>query len=238
MKQFFIFDILIIILFSSVFAQNGNEFTLVGSVKGIDTGKIYLRYYYNNKVIKDSSEIISGKFSFKGLINEPSKAELSDDKTFFTDSYKNYVPPFYIEPSEMSISLLKGDFSNAILYGSKTEDDYKLFYNELNPVLNNISRLQKILNTEKNSELKDSLVTYNNKSKEISFNFIRNHPNSSIAINAVQQLLIYKEIGPDSCLFLLNSLTDQIKDYFTSLRMKEWLISNSTSQVGRLTKDF
>jgi thiol-disulfide isomerase/thioredoxin len=239
-RSVFIAFVLNTLMFSTLSAQHRNTFILRGSVSGKDNGKIYLRYSYQNKKILDSSNIKDGNFVFNGLLDEPVKAELSDNRKLMREDYANYLPGFYIEPGEMSISLVDKYFANAKLKGSQTDDDYKLFYNELNPVLSNIQRVQNEIKSAniKNTLFTDSLIFYNNTVKEISGFFIKNHTNSFIAVKAIMELSVYKEIGPDSCLTLLSSLSSEVQNLRIVKKSKEAYIAERSSALGQLAREF
>ncbi len=228
------------ILFSALYSQDRNGFTLNGFVSGLDSGKMYLNYFNGNKKITDSAVIRKGEFIFKGLLDEPVKAQLSDNKKLMRDDYRNYLSDFYIEPAEMTITLVNNHFANSKLKGSKTNDDYKRYYNELNPVLSSIERLKNEirLGGKQNITLTDSLVFYKKKSKEISSNFILNHKHSLIAQKAIMELSVNEEIGPDSCLSMLNSLSRSIQHYTTIQKAKAAYVAEISSVPGRNAQDF
>lgn len=228
------------ILFSTLYSQDRNGFTLNGLVSGLDSGKMYLSYFNATKKITDSAIINKGEFFFKGLIDEPVKAQLSDNKKLMRDDYRNYLSDFYIEPAEMTITLVNNHFANSKLKGSKTDEEYKLFYNELNPVLSSIQRLKNEIRLESkpNMILTDSLVFYKKKSKEISSNFILDHKHSLIAQKAIMELSVNEEIGPDSSLSMLNSLSRSIQHYPTFQKAKAAYIAEINSAPGHKAEDF
>jgi len=78
MKKILIIGLLASTLLNTAIAQKqDNQFQLKGKLTGQSSGLLYL-YYSDpeNKRIKDSCEIVNGRFSFKGNIKEPSMAYL------------------------------------------------------------------------------------------------------------------------------------------------------------------
>ena len=58
----------IFVFFTYSFA---NKYTIKADIKGIN-GKVYLAHVVENKFVNiDSTEIIEGKFAFKGSVEEP-----------------------------------------------------------------------------------------------------------------------------------------------------------------------
>ena len=76
MKKYLIGLLLTVLTFSSLYAQQCNNFILNGTIINKDSGRLYLRYTFNSKKVIDSAELKNGKFSFMGFLDEPTKAEL------------------------------------------------------------------------------------------------------------------------------------------------------------------
>ncbi len=62
---------------SPTFAQTADSaFSISGKIENIKTGLIYLTVYIGGNARKDSSNIIDGRFAFKGFISQPCNAIL------------------------------------------------------------------------------------------------------------------------------------------------------------------
>jgi len=99
-----------------------NRFILKGKLQGQDAGLMYLYYSdQENNRVKDSCLINKGSFVFQGNILEPTMAYIimREEKRTELNSTN-----FFLEPGEMSVSLKFNDFSNAIVTGSKVQDEY------------------------------------------------------------------------------------------------------------------
>ncbi len=236
--------VLLIVLQTSFFlplkAQIKKSFLLSGSVSGKSSGEIYLRYRENNKTITDSTQVRNGKFTFSGLLDEPTIAELSDNTKIPAPRYKNLYSDFYIEPSKMNVSLSNNDFSKARLTGSQSNNDYQTLNHFLSPVLNKISGFvnKAKANGLPQKSVADSITYYNKKEKDILLTFIHNHRNSFIAVKAVQRFSWFKEISADSSLALLNSLNASVQMYNFTKVLKSSFIATITSSIGHQISDF
>ena len=120
MKKYTVIAALFISASLSVRAQ---QFDLQGKISGQSTG--YLHLYYQNKdskYVSDSCAINNGSFEFKGNIAEPAMAFFSGAVKSNSGDDPNSTS-FFLEPTTMQISVVANDFKNAIITGSKTQDE-------------------------------------------------------------------------------------------------------------------
>lgn len=105
-------------------AQDGaGTFSIKGKISGQSSGKLYL--YYTNAIgknVKDSAIMASGTFTFKGILTEPTNAWLQGaTKSQSVDDGNS--TSFFIEPAAMTITLKAGDFKNAVITGSQSQNE-------------------------------------------------------------------------------------------------------------------
>lgn len=209
-------QILSILVFSTFTAgaqqKLNNQFVLNGILKGLDKGVMYLYYSgINTQRVKDSAEIISGKFTFKGTIKEPTNAYLvlKEEKRNDNNSIN-----FFIEPSVMTGVLPFNKFSRATFIGSKTENEYAALKAEKQKiqqrwkvVMDTLSEVNKRSNTEF-QVLKDwVLQPYNQEMKELDYTFFKKHPQSPVTAYMLR--------------FYVSSLTlDSLQMYYVKLGNK------------------
>lgn len=235
---------LLIVLFISLLckttAQQGNKFLLTGSVKGQNTGKLFLLYRIHGKKVIDSSVVRNGRFVFAGSIGEPVKAELVDNLAKTQADYKNYYSNFYLEPGKMNISLVNDRFREAQLTGSKTDEVYQVFNNGLHPALDAIGRIQKETDTDSSRSdiLMDSLSFYNGKAQSSLGDFIKGHPHSFIRLQAIQQLYALGYISPDSALILFRSGDYKWRNSFSVKQVIQGFENIVNSSIGHLASNF
>jgi peroxiredoxin len=98
-----------------------NQFTLQGTVKGIDTGYIYLQKKDADIWVSiDSAKLDKGAFSFKGEVILPEMYHLSL-------AGDEIVLPFFVENSEISVILYTDSVDRSVVTGSATQDLYKSY---------------------------------------------------------------------------------------------------------------
>jgi peroxiredoxin len=100
---------------------NKNQFTINGDVKGIDSGMVYLQKLETGNWTKlDSTNIKEGKFTFKGNVAAP-------EMWYLTFSSNQLNVPFFVENSEISLTVYADSIDKSVVNGSETEVIYKNF---------------------------------------------------------------------------------------------------------------
>jgi len=184
------------------------QFTLTGTITGQTTGK--LKLYYTNKdgkQIQDSAAINNGQFKFRGNIAEPGMAFLAGAvKTQGMDDPNS--TDLFLEPGMMTIRLKHNDFKNAVITGSKTQDEYtelkKLkapIYKEMEPLSKAYEAAgqayQKAVKEKKDDATVDTLKyraaaihdqfdPYFERAAQIDYTFFATHPKSYVTASELR----------------------------------------------------
>ncbi len=168
-------NLLCILLLGAIMAscgENKNQYTIKGSVKGIDTGMVVLQKLEEGNWIKlDSARLENGKFSFKGTIGLPEMWYLS------VQSKQIFVPVF-VEHAPIDIEIFSDSLDKTIIKGSASQDVYKQYQTqgkELNDKIEKIYKKWKLakemhdsvmmkqtdsISTELDKEMKKNLVAF------------------------------------------------------------------------------
>lgn len=98
-------------------------FTLSGTIKGKDTGRMFLiaTDMYEHKIV-DSTFIRDGKFIFSGNIPHPLMAFIAEGKSPASTDDPNSVS-FFIDPGNTVAMLEYGNFKKVVLTGAKTQTE-------------------------------------------------------------------------------------------------------------------
>ena len=131
------------LLLAAAFAQ-AQSFTLTGTVTGSAAGK--LKLYYTDKEghrAVDSTTIKNGKFEFRGDIGEPGMAYLEGPAPKAAGRDNPNSLSFFMDPAAMTISLSFSDFKNAVITGSKTQDEYAALAKSKEPIYEEMKPLEK-----------------------------------------------------------------------------------------------
>lgn len=156
-----------------------NQYDVKGTIDGADGQTIYLSYAVGDSGVTDSAVITNGTFAFTGNIDIPTRATLYTGTLQWGS--KTYAP-FYLEPSEISISgLTADDFSNVAVSGSKTQAEVDSYEKTIEPISTQLRALNdSIQNADESSRAafsaqRDSLVKLYTAATD---EFIKNNPGS------------------------------------------------------------
>lgn len=195
------------------YAQQKDSFKLSGKIKNNDFDYIYLRY---NKVsggfVLDSVKINNGTFQFSGQITEPTVATI-----YGSVKSRNMDDPnlstIFLEPTLMTISITAGDFKNAILTGSVSEDEQKALEKLKTPIRKEMEPVLEIYRKEKNhekaSEIREQFEPFNKRMDKIDYAFFASHPDSYVS--AYQMRFKMANLSAAEAKKIYNNWTDRIK---------------------------
>ncbi|HAB51152.1 MAG: hypothetical protein A3K31_05965 [Ignavibacteria bacterium RIFOXYA12_FULL_35_25] len=114
--------VVLFLLFTIIFAScstKKDQYAIHGTVKGVDTGKIYLQKYDSEKWINiDSTRLEKGKFTFKGTIEIPEMRQIIMEE-------KQVVIPLFVENSNIDVQIFPDSIDKSIVKGSTSQDKYQ-----------------------------------------------------------------------------------------------------------------
>lgn len=120
LKGFLIFVSYPCLLYSQMDAK---QFTLDGKIKNKENQMIFLSYIgTGNKFTKDSARIINSKFSFSGVIPNPTKSDLYIKEQGVKAITSSEI---WLESGKMKIKVGKNPITELKLTGSKTQKEYQ-----------------------------------------------------------------------------------------------------------------
>lgn len=185
-------------------AQAGNPFTLTGKVtdyRAATDGTIYLKYKQNDSEVNDSTRLINGTYTFKGLISYPVEATLklkvADSIEKFharTRILRDYAHEFYLDKGNLTANSNE-KLNKTIVKGSKSDDDQQELQAKLVPYYAAGSKLYQEEGA-KLSKSKDSLAMANYLKKSyknmhqidsVKKDYLFNHANSGIILDLLQE---------------------------------------------------
>ena len=148
MKQYLIYSsaffALLFFYVAGAMAQQAvpNNFTLSGKAVGLNGKYLYLSYRGSGDGrIWDSVPVKNNSFSFRGYLPAPAKCFLTAKSSNRYAQDANVTIPLYLEPGAMTINVTANHFSDAILKGSETNDEYLALERQKLPVY---AKLKKI----------------------------------------------------------------------------------------------
>jgi peroxiredoxin len=157
--------------------NKGDRYEISGTVKGIDTGMVYLQKMDTaGWVIKDSAAIKNGKFEFEGSVSSP-------DQWNFTLRGKTLAFPFFLENSDIQVTLhadstalldVTGSVNQAI-YSQyiKRNDSIQALMNALEPLF---AKADQDKDTVAMNRIDDQFTMYDNGMKKLIVEVAKNNP--------------------------------------------------------------
>ncbi|MBK0381270.1 redoxin domain-containing protein [Mucilaginibacter segetis] len=201
-----------------LFAQTG-KFTVEGNIGTYNApAKVYLQYRESGKTIIDSAVLTNGQFKFTGDAGSaPSMGYLLfNEKGNGMNVVRDYKG-IYIEPGDIKVTTTDL-LANATVDGPKTNQENAIYQAALKPVMDGYKALeakQKAASEEeqkseafiKQAKLDEKAIE--DKETAVNKQFIIDHPNSYISLNALQSFAYgadYTEIQP-----LFDALSPELK---------------------------
>lgn len=166
-------------------------YNIRGKINGAENVTLFLQTIKNGKTANiDTTVIRNGEFSFrKGSVEYPQVAYLQA----FHASNSRLL--FFIENNNITISGNFADFANLTVAGSKTNEEYILLKNTIEPVYKEYSQknseyseARKTGNTAKADELLSQLKEMPNRMTSLQKEFVVKHPASYVSPVIIQGL--------------------------------------------------
>jgi peroxiredoxin len=228
------------------FAQQ-NTFTISGTVNRPEIKNLYFTqstfYNTNTKPNAQKIEVLDGKFSFKGMIDEPVPAFLS-----LAEDYKKIgtkPKEFILDKGIISIEITS-DLASAVVKGSKAQDDLFQYNIEQTPYSTKINEINIEAQRLSSSGISaDSIAQLfripfrdaNRALSDFQLKFVQKNSSAFISLLLIPNIArsTNNYIEADS---LLASLQDNIESSATAKTIREYIISQKKTSVGALAPDF
>ena len=228
------------------FAQQ-NTYTISGTVNRPEIKTLYFTqstfYDTNTKLNAQKIEVLDGRFSIKGMIDEPVPAFLS----LFEDYKKIGTKPkeFILDKGIISIEITS-DLASAVVKGSKAQDDLFQYNIEQNPYSAKINEInieaQRLSSSGISADSIGQLFRIpfrdaNRALTDFQLKFIQKNSSAFISLLLIPNIArsTNNYIEADS---LLASLQDNIESSATAKTIREYIISQKKTSVGALAPDF
>ena len=228
------------------FAQQ-NTYTISGTVNRPEIKNLYFTqstfYDTNTKPNAQKIEVLDGKFSFKGMIDEPVPAFLS-----LAEDYKKIgtkPKEFILDKGIISIEITS-DLASAVIKGSKAQDDLFQYNIEQTPYSTKINEINIEAQRLSSSGISaDSIAQLfripfrdaNRALTDFQLKFVQKNSSAFISLLLIPNIArsTNNYIEADS---LLVSLQDNIESSATAKTIREYIISEKKTSVGALAPDF
>ncbi|MEY4628904.1 MAG: hypothetical protein RLZZ595_1230 [Bacteroidota bacterium] len=241
-----------LLLFSFTCIQAQKKFTIKGDISKVNLPvvKVYLSYYADGKTTTDSTDVVSGKYSFSGSLGDPLIATLRakykedpDAKTIRAVSFNRDIKQVFIENSKISV-VSTDSFANATIKGSKSHGEYVKWQDmnkeeneksaELNKQYSEFYKNKDQVGMDRlDAEFDKLTASRNTKSKQ----YLANNPTSPIAMFVFRQFAGY-DINTDEAEPVFLSLSENLRSGPAGKEMAEKIEIAKKTGVGRMAMDF
>ena len=126
-KKLSLLFVIAIMLFSCTPKNNyqSGEYTIEGTLDTVIGSPVYLAKRVEAKYVHiDTSEMLDGKFSFKGFINYP-------ERYYLQITNPKILVPFFVEASDININIITKDIDKSSIEGSVSNNEYEAYLDQL-----------------------------------------------------------------------------------------------------------
>lgn len=248
------------IAIASVVAGNvsAQQFTLNGKVTGGAASEKVKLYYTDatGKRTTDSTIVKNGSFTIKGNISTPTMAFIEYGKSASRENPN--TTSFFIEPKTMTASFKVNDFKNAVITGSKTQDEYAELEKSKEPIRAEMEPLSKAYEkanqvfmkarAEKKSDeyldslryesaaIHDKFEPYFQRQSQKDFEFFAKHPQSYVT--AYYLRFHTTDISLDSLQMFYNALGTNLQQSSDGKNIAKEIEKLKAGSPGSVAKNF
>lgn len=214
-----------------------DEYSIKGSIDGVEKGKVYLQKLVDGQPkTVDSTDIAGGKFSFKG------KMEIPDFRVLRLND-REYFAQFFLDNASVTVAAKKDSLRATKITGSPTNDVFRLYVTEMDKLSKEISGLQQKYqeamstgNTEAGDKAKIDYQAMIDNNKVFTKNFIKEHSNSVVAPFILMQLV--SQLESNDVEEMVSKFAPEIDKSEYVVKLKEYIQEQKKTAIGAVAPDF
>jgi peroxiredoxin len=213
---------------STAAGKTDTAYDIIGKVSGLDTGIIYISNRQLEK--KDSAVLDRGYFKFHGK---------ADSAMFCVLVLNKQSKVFFLENGKIAILIKKDSVRSAMISGTKTQDEFNYFEDQLSKPLNDkMSALDKAYDSAssaKNAKAVDSLEKVYNQldmeQKALVTDFTKSHPGSIVSAFEIYSNFSYNpRVGQLDSLYKM--LDSNIQVSYFGREIQNTLVKEKLTAIG------
>jgi thiol-disulfide isomerase/thioredoxin len=155
-----------------------DSYAIIGKVTGLDTGFIYIIHRQTGKI--DSAALDHGFFKFNGK---------ADTAELCRISLNDHAKSFFLENGKISMLIKNDSVRDAMITGTKNQDDYNYFQTQISKSLNDriadVEKKYTFANNKKDKKATDSLDKVYDaldlEHKQLVSEYVKSHPASIVS---------------------------------------------------------
>jgi peroxiredoxin len=209
-------------------------YAIIGKVTGLDSGKVQIIHIQSKRT--DTTLLDHGYFTFKGK---------ADTAEYCLLSVGGQTRGFFLENGKLSLLIKKDSLFTAQISGTKTQDEYNYFQDQLSKPLNDkmaaLDKAYDSASSAKDSKAVDSLDKLYNQldaeQKALVADYTKSHPGSIIAAYEIQSNFSYNPrlSQLDSLYKMLDS---NIQVTYFGRKIQKTIEKETLTAIGKLAPDF
>lgn len=215
-----------------------DEYSIKGSIAGVETGKIYLQKLVDGQPQSvDTADVVDGKFSFKGKMEMP-------DIRFLRLNEQDYFAQFFLDNASITVKANKDSLRNTKITGSPSQDVFQAYVAEMEKLNKDVMALQEkyqnAMTTGNTNEADKAKIDYQamiDNNKVYTKNFVKEHSNSVVAAYITLVQLASQVEGAE-----LDSITSKFAPEISTseyvVKLKEMIAEQKKTAVGVEAPDF
>jgi len=215
-----------------------STFVISGNIAGIDTGKIVFGHRAGDEKVYDTLSIKKGSFCFSGKV--PATDGINSYTCMLLGNSNDRLD-ILVQNANIQLTAKADSFGNAVITGSKAQDDLNAFNQLTKPVDEKMSALGKLYTETKDKAVKDSLNKvydqYDSVIRTYVPGFVKGHAGSYASAYIVTRTLL---INPDLLVLepTYNSLDSTVKHSKFGKLIAEVMDAARKTAVGQIAPDF
>lgn len=215
-----------------------NEYSINGSISGVETGKVYLQKLVDGQPQSiDTAEVVDGKFVFKG------KMEIPDIRILRLNE-QDYFAQFFLDNAKINVQAKKDSLRNTKITGSPSQDIFQIYIDEMEKLNKDVMTIQQKFQAAQSSgnsnEAEKAKIEYQammDNNKVYTKNFVKE--NSASVVSAYIALIqLANQVEADELDSIASRFAPEIGTSEYVVKIKEMVAEQKKTAVGVVAPDF
>ena len=215
-----------------------DEFSIKGTIAGVETGKVYLQKIVDGRPQSvDTADVVGGKFAFKG------KMELPDIRILRLNE-QDYFGQLFLDNSNVKVVAQKDSLRSTKITGSPSQDIFQLYLTELERMSKEVAKLQTKYQTSMSQgnadEAKKTEIDYTAKMENMKVftkNFVKEH-NKSVVAAYITLMQLSSQIEGAELDSIVAKFPAEISKSEYVIKIKEIADAMKKTSIGAAAPDF
>lgn len=215
-----------------------DEFSIKGSVAGVETGKVYLQKIVDGRPQDvDTVDVVDGKFTLKGKMETP-------DFRVLRLNEQDYFAQLFLDNSKITIVAYKDSLRSTKITGSPSQDIFQIYLSEFERLSKQGNILQEKYQAAMMSgnadEAKKAEIDFKAMSDNMTVftkNFVKEHNNSVVAAY-IALVQLANQIDGAELDSIASKFPAEISTSEYVIKVKEKAASLKKTAIGAVAPDF